>query len=100
MLLGNALGGTIGRARERALAELPAALAADVRRVLLPIAGDATPEARAFHTADILDRVLEIDQHLRAARVTMDQVIGDYGLVHDSPVKPLQDRILAESGLA
>ena len=100
MLLGDVLEGAIGRARDRALAELPAALAADVRRVLLPIAGDATPEARAFHVADVLDRVLEIDQHLRAGRVTMDQVICSYGLVHESPVKPLHDRILAEAGLA
>lgn len=100
MLLGDALDGAIAHGRDRAIAELPAALAADVRHALLPIAGDATPEARAFHAADVLDRVLEIEQHLRARQVTMEEVIEEYGLVHDSPVKKLHDRILAEAGLA
>ncbi len=100
MLLGPALDGVIARARDRALGELPAALADDVRGALLAIGGDATPEARAFHVGDVLDRVLEIEQHLRTGRITMDLVIGEYGLVHDSPVKPLHDRILAEAGLA
>lgn len=100
MLLGGMLDGVIVRARDRALGQLPGGLAADMRRALLPIAGDATPEARAFHTGDVLDRVLEIDQHLRAGRVTMDLVMSGYGLVHDGPVKPLHDRVLAEAGLA
>ena len=48
----------------------------------------------------MLDRVLEIEQHLRAARLTMEVVLGEYELVHDGPVKAFHDRILADVGLA
>jgi len=103
MLLGTALGDAIGNARAAAVAELKAfapALVAPIEAALAPIGGDETPEARAFHVADVLDRVLEIEQFTRAARLTMDVVLGDYGLVHDGPVKSFHDRILTDAGLA
>ena len=100
VLLGAALDGVVERARERALADLPAALAGAAREALAPIAGDATPEARAFHAADVLDRVLEIEQHLRVARLSMDEILGPYALVHDGPVKPFHDQLLRQAGLA
>ncbi len=100
VLLGDALDGVIDRARETAMAELSPALAVEVRTALAPIGGDVEPHARAFHVGDVLDRVLEIEQHLRAATVTMDDVLGAYGLVHDGPVKGFHDRILGEVGLA
>ena len=100
MLLGDALDGVIVRAREAALAELDPALATRLRDVLAGIGGDATPEARAFHVADVLDRVLEIDQHLRAARLTLDEVLGPYALVHDGPVRDFHALILSEAGLS
>ena len=99
VLLGPALDAVIERARETAMAELSPALAAKVRAALAPIGGDATAEARAFHAADVLDRVLEIDQHLVAATATMGSVLGEYGLVHAGPVKTFHDRVLAEVGL-
>ena len=99
VLLGPALDRIIERAREMAMAELSEPVAAQVRAALVPIGGDATPEARAFHVGDVLDRVLEIEQHGRAALVTMDSVLGEYGLVHDGPVKAYHDRILRETGL-
>jgi 5'-deoxynucleotidase YfbR-like HD superfamily hydrolase len=103
MLLGDRLDTAIETARAACLDELAAAnpvLATTIADALAPIAGDTTPEARAFHVADVLDRVLEIEQHLRAAAVTMDVVLGAYGLVHDGPVKAFHDRILADAGLA
>ena len=100
VLLGDALDGVIERARETAMAELAPAVATRVRAALAPIGGDVAPHARAFHVGDVLDRVLEIEQHLRAATVTMDDVLHTYGLVHDGPVKGFHDRILAEVGLA
>lgn len=98
-LLGEMLDGVIARSRSRALAELPPALQQHMVRALEPIAGDATPEAQAFHAADAIDRVLEIEQHLSATRLTMDVVLKDYALVHESPVKPFHDRVLREVGL-
>ena len=100
VLLGPALDAVIERARETAMAELSLSVAAEVRAALAPIGGDVEPHARAFHVGDVLDRVLEIEQHLRAATVTMDDVLVTYGLVHDGPVKGFHDRILGEVGLA
>jgi hypothetical protein len=100
MLLGDALDAAIANARAIALAELDDGLRATVEAAIAPIGGDVTPEARAFHVADVLDRVLEIEQFTRAARLTMDVVLGDYGLVHDGPVKAFHDRILVDAGLA
>lgn len=99
VLLGDRLDAVIERARELALAELPRSVAQVCRRHLAAIADDATPAARAFHAADVIDRVLEIDHHLSRARVTMGVVLDDYGLVHDGPVKPFHNRVLQEIGL-
>jgi hypothetical protein len=99
MLLGDALDTAIAHARAASMAELAPDLANVIGDALAPIGGDETPEARAFHVADVLDRVLEIEQHTRAARLTMQVVLGDYGLVHDGPVKAFHDRILLDAGL-
>ncbi len=99
VLLGELLDRVIDAARERAMAMLDPAVAAPVRAALAPIGGDATPAARAFHAADVLDRVLEIEQHLRAASATMNTVLHTYELVHAGPVKTFHDRVLAEVGL-
>lgn len=100
MLLGDHLLPAMARATDLALAELAPdlrAAAVAARDRALPDA--ATPEGRAFHAADTLDRVLQIDQHLRAGRTTLGFVLRDMALVHDGPVKAYQDRVLAEAGL-
>ena len=99
VLLGDHLDGVIARARQRGLEELPTPLRARIADVLEPIARDDTAEARAFHTGDVIDRVLEIEQHLAAARTTMDDVLHTYELVHAGPVKPYQDAVLRDLGL-
>mgnify|MGYP000370774691 CR=1 FL=1 len=73
--------------------------ASHVVAALEPIANDVSPAARAFHAGDVIDRVLEIEHHLATARVTMGDVLDTYGLVHDGPVKPFHDRVLAAVGL-
>ncbi len=99
MLLGPHLGPVMHRFTEQALAELPPRLRDQVAtaRAILPDA--ATPEGRAFHAADTIDRVMQIAQHLRAASLTMDRVLGDMALVHDGPVKAFQEGVLAEMAL-
>lgn len=97
MLLGDLLDRVIGDARERALGELDGTIRATVRAALAPIGGETAAEARAFHAADVIDRVLEIEQHGRAA--DMDRVLGEYELVHAGPVKAFHDRVLGEVGL-
>ena len=99
VLLGDTLDAVIATARDLALAQLPETAAQHCRTCLAAIADDRTPAARAFHAADVIDRVLEIEQHLKRSAVSMDLVLGDYGLVHDGPVKPFHDRVLEEVGL-
>ena len=100
IMLDDQLEPVIRAAREQALAQLPARLSARIREALAPIADDATAESRAFHAADVLDRVLEIEQHLKVARLSMADVLGPYALVHDGPAKAFHDRLLDEAGLA
>ncbi|WP_338663961.1 HD domain-containing protein [Pararoseomonas sp. SCSIO 73927] len=99
VLLGEHLEPAFARATDIALAELPPSLAETVReaRAILPDA--ETPEGRSFHAADTLDRVLQIEQHLRAGKATMHYVLHDMELVHAGPVRGFQDRLLAGVGL-
>lgn len=99
VLLGDKLDAVIERARALALDRLPEAQADVCRDHLSAIADDATPSARAFHAADVIDRVIEIEQHLKRSAVTMTVVLDDYGLVHDGPVKAFHDTVLTEIGL-
>lgn len=99
MLLGQHLEPVMARATAGALGFLASDLRERVvaARTILPDA--ATPEGRAFHAADVLDRVLEIEQHFARTRLTMDDVLGGMALVHEGPVKPFHDSVLAEAGL-
>ncbi len=96
MLLGDHLAAVMAHFVEGALASLDPVLRRRVvdARACLPDA--ETPEGRAFHAADVVDRVLEIAQHLTAASLTMETVLGEMALVHDGPVKDFHDRVLAE----
>jgi hypothetical protein len=96
MLLGDHLGPVMRHFTEAALSSLEPGLRRRVVEARLCLADAETPEGRAFHAADVVDRVMEIAQHLRAASLTMDVVLGDMALVHDGPVKPFHDRVLAE----
>ena len=99
VLLGDHLDSVIARARQTGLDELAEPLRGRVAAALEPIARDDTPAARAFHAADVLDRVLEIEQHLRVGRTTMHDVLVTYELVHAGPVKGFHDRVLGAAGL-
>ena len=99
MLLEPHLARVIEEARRQALDELDAPLRGRARAALDAVADDAAPEARAFHAADVIDRVLEIDHHLRTSAVTMGTVLDEYELVHDGPVKGFHDRVLAAVAL-
>ncbi len=99
MLLEDHLAPVCAAATQRALDELPPELRDDIveARCILPEA--ETPEGRAFHAADVIDRVNQMAQHLRVAAVTMPMLLDDWALVHDGPVKAFHERVLAEMGL-
>lgn len=98
-LLGTHLETLMAHAREQALAELDEPLRAAVRDALTILPDAGTPEGRAFHAADTLDRVWQIEQHLRAGRVELRALLSEMALVHEGPVKPFQDEILRAAGL-
>lgn len=99
MLLGPHLARVMEAFTEACVAQLEPPLrdAVVTARAILP--DDGTPEGRAFHAADALDRVLQIKQYLVGATLTMDRVLGDMALVHDGPVKEFQDAVLTQAGL-
>ena len=99
MLLEPHLGDVMARATARALAQLPAAIAVPVENARRILPNADTAEGRAFHAADALDRVWQIDQHLRAGRTTLHTVLTDMALVHEGPVKTFQDQVLHAAGL-
>ena len=100
VLLGDWLAPVIATATSLALRELPAALRDRVAAAARILPDATTPEGRAFHAADTLDRVLQLEHHLRAASTSMDYVLNDMALVHAGPVKPFQDAVLFHMGLA
>jgi 5'-deoxynucleotidase YfbR-like HD superfamily hydrolase len=100
MLLGEHLAPAMATATRMALDELPPGPRAAVQAALQCIPDADTPEGRAFHAADTLDRVLQMEHHLRAAGTTMAFIQRDMALVHEGPVKPFQDAVLNRMGLA
>jgi hypothetical protein len=100
VILGKWLTRTFDCAALRALDELPSSPRALVvaARKILPNA--ETPEGRAFHAADTLDRVLQVEHHLRTANTTMKFVLQEMELVHPGPVRPFQEAVLQRMGLS
>lgn len=100
VLLGEWLSPAMARATELALDELAPAPRAATEAACRILPDATTPEGRAFHAADTLDRVLQVEHHLRAAGTSMEFVLQEMELVHAGPVKPFQDAVLARMGLA
>ncbi|SFP83052.1 5'-deoxynucleotidase YfbR [Geodermatophilus dictyosporus] len=99
VLLGDALERVMAALEERELAALPGPLAGRLRAVLALRPGADVPEARAFHAADVLDRVLQVHHHARAAAFTAAQALDDLELVHAGPVQGYHLDVLAAAGL-
>jgi 5'-deoxynucleotidase YfbR-like HD superfamily hydrolase len=99
VLLGDHLEPVIAELERRELAGLPPQLADRLREVLALRAGADTPEAQAFHAADVLDRVLQVFHHARAAAFTASQVLDELELVHAGPVQAFHSDVLAAAGL-
>ena len=100
VMLGEALDPIMRRLFAHELATLAPAPRRRVGDALLLIVDADTPEGRAFHAADVIDRVLQAHHHARAAAFTADQALHDLELVHEGPLRPFQARVLAVLGLA
>ena len=94
-------------AADRALDPLPGPLRGDVRRALAVTGRDQfeTAEAQAFHAADVLDRVLEMEWHQQAARFQLEDALGrdtDAGqldICHPGFYQAFQQDVLARAGV-
>ncbi len=98
-LLGDYLEGLMETFTSRSLKELHPSLQTEIRdaRKLLPHAD--TSEAKAFHAADVLDRVLQMVQYERVANFTLGQALEDLDLVHPGPLQKFQNDVLEQAQL-
>lgn len=99
-LLGGYLERLASRFRRSALEELSEALRRKTEEALELVNHAESAEARAFHAADVLDRVLQMRHYERQAGFTLDQALEEMQLVHPGPLKDFQDSTLSQAGLA
>ncbi|GAA4826281.1 hypothetical protein [Streptomyces ziwulingensis] len=99
-LLGRHLPAVLARLTRQRLAVLPEALAARVDHLLALREGADDPAARAFHAADVLDRVLQVRHHARAAAFTAQRALEDLNLVHPCAVSGFHRAVLDAAEMA
>ncbi|KAA0941291.1 HD domain-containing protein [Streptomyces apricus] len=93
-LLGEHLTGVVARLTVEQLAVLPGPLTARLGSLLALREAAEAPVARAFHAADVLDRVLQVRHHARAAAFTAEQALDDLDLVHPCAVSGFHRAVL------
>ncbi len=98
-LLGDRLQTVMDFHTAESLRQLPEALRIQVENARRVLPDAATPEGRAFHAADVLDRVVQLNQYARAAELTPQRMLGEMELVHAGPVKSFHDDVLRQVGL-
>lgn len=98
-LLGPRLAPIMARFTAQAMAQLPDPLAARVADARTVLDHAASPEARAFHAADVLDRVLQMEHYAQVSAFELRQALDDLELVHAGPLQAFQNAVLAEAGL-
>ena len=99
VLLGDKLKPLMETFRRKAIAELPEALHQPVRDAISVVYTADTPEAKTFQTADVLDRVLEMEWHANSAAFTLSVALEDMDIVHPGPVQAFQQEIMRQAGL-
>jgi hypothetical protein len=94
MLLRRHLEPVMERLTDEIIATLPDHLARacrEARRIL--------PDAKAFHSADVIDRVLQMDQYARVASFELRHAVEEMELVHAGPLQDFQTGLLRTVGL-
>ena len=99
ILLGEHLGPVMQHLFARELATLPKSLAAVTASALENIQDASTPVGRAFHAADVMDRVLQMRHYDQVARFTVDQALDDMDLVHAGPTQSFHYAVLRDAKL-
>ena len=99
MLLGEHLEPVMRRLFAKELVMLPEGLRGATEAALATIRDAETPEGRAFHAADVMDRVLQMRHYDRVAAFTVDQALDDMDLVHAGPIQGFHQAVLRDAGL-
>lgn len=85
--------------RRKCLAELPANLHEKIWKLFTQIETADTPEAKAFHAADVIDRVLQMRHHAEANEFTLRYAMEEAELVHAGAVQSFHYEILRAAQL-
>ena len=99
ILLGDHLDPILQTLFARELATLPEPLRGTVTAALAHIPDASTAVGRAFHAADVMDRVLQMRHYDQVARFTVDQALDDMDLVHAGPTQAFHQAVLQDAGL-
>ena len=99
MLLGEHLHTVMDHYTAASLRQLSDPLRTSVDEAQRLLLDASTPEGRAFHAADVLDRVLQLNQYMRAAELSPQRMLGEMELVHAGPIKLFHDDVLRQVGL-
>ena len=98
-LLGEHLQPVVATLTARALGLLPPRLADEVRASHRLLPAPDSPEAQAFHAADVLDRVLWMGVYEAAATFRLTRAMDDLELVHPGPTREFLNEVLAAAGV-
>ena len=99
VLLGEHLEAVMERLTADALDELPEPVRARVAAALGLNLHLDSPEARAVVAADVLDRVVQMRHHARAAAFTLDVALDELDLVHAGPLQEYGLAVVAAAGM-
>ena len=98
-LLGNHLTKSIESARSLAMTSLSTRTSSKLSCLFKEIEKASSPVAKAFHAADCLDRVLQMQYYETAHSFSVTHAIEELDLIHDGPVKSFQLDTLKSFGL-
>lgn len=85
--------------RRRCLAEVPENLHEKIWKLFAEIETANTNEAKAFHAADVIDRVLQMRHHVEANEFTLHYAMEEAELVHAGAVQNFHYEVLRAAQL-
>lgn len=98
-LLGEFLPVIFKNLREQCLRELPENLHEAIRQTFVTIQNADSNEARAFHAADVIDRVLQMRHHSDANEFNLIYALEEMELVHAGAVQAFHYDVLRAANL-
>jgi len=98
-ILAGHLGRVIASLRDRAAGQLSNDVQEKVLQALQATATADTSNGRAFHAADVIDRVLQMKWYEQAAGFKLGMAMEDLQLVHAGPVQGFHRTVLRDAGL-